>query len=239
MIGVARDITLRKRTEQQMVRAKERLDLALTSSQPRALGLGPEEQPRLLQRELGGDAGRPAARVDLLRRRGAAAGTIPTTARCSAPRIGNADEGRERGVRLRVPRAERRRATGSGCTRAARSRSATPTGKALRMTGTSTNITKRKRAEERAEYLATRDALTGLPNRVLLHDRLEQGVVNAARHQRRLRVHVHRPRPLQDHQRLARPPGGRRAAEARGARGSPPACAPPTPWRAWAATSSR
>src|SRR5258708_16909638 len=32
MIGVARDITLRKRTEQQMARAKERLDLALTSS---------------------------------------------------------------------------------------------------------------------------------------------------------------------------------------------------------------
>ena len=56
------------------------------------------------------------------------------------------------------------------------------TGKALRMTGTSTNITKRKQAEERAEYLATRDPLTGLPNRVLLHDRLEQGVVNAARH---------------------------------------------------------
>jgi PAS domain-containing protein len=32
MIGMARDITLRKRAEQQMVRAKERLDLALTSS---------------------------------------------------------------------------------------------------------------------------------------------------------------------------------------------------------------
>ena len=55
-------------------------------------------------------------------------------------------------------------------------------GQALRMTGTSTNITKRKAAEERAEFLATRDALTGLPNRVLLHDRLEQGVVNATRH---------------------------------------------------------
>ena len=56
------------------------------------------------------------------------------------------------------------------------------TGRALRMTGTSTNVTKRKEAEERAEYLATRDPLTGLPNRLLLHDRLEQGIVNAARH---------------------------------------------------------
>jgi diguanylate cyclase (GGDEF)-like protein/PAS domain S-box-containing protein len=55
-------------------------------------------------------------------------------------------------------------------------------GKALRMTGTSTNVSKRKEAEERAEYLATRDPLTGLPNRVLLHDRLEQGIVNATRH---------------------------------------------------------
>jgi len=56
-----------------------------------------------------------------------------------------------------------------------------PDGRALRMTGTSTNVTKRKEAEERAEYLATRDALTGLPNRVLLHDRLEQAIVGAAR----------------------------------------------------------
>jgi predicted signal transduction protein with EAL and GGDEF domain len=54
-------------------------------------------------------------------------------------------------------------------------------GQAVRMTGTSTNITKRKHAEERAEDLATRDHPTGLRNRVLLHDRLEQAVVNAAR----------------------------------------------------------
>src|SRR6202171_1956277 len=51
------------------------------------------------------------------------------------------------------------------------------------MTATSNNIPKRKLAEERAEYLATRDPLTGLPNRMLLHDRLEQGVLSAARHQ--------------------------------------------------------
>lgn len=53
--------------------------------------------------------------------------------------------------------------------------------RARRMTGTSANITKRKLAEERAEYLATRDPLTGLPNRMLANDRLEQGIANAAR----------------------------------------------------------
>ncbi len=59
-------------------------------------------------------------------------------------------------------------------------------GRARRMTGTSSNITKRKLAEERAEFLATRDPLTGLPNRMLLNDRLEQGIANAARKRVRL-----------------------------------------------------
>lgn len=59
-------------------------------------------------------------------------------------------------------------------------------GRALRMTGTSSNITKRKLAEERAEFLASRDPLTGLPNRMLLNDRLEQGIASAARNRTRL-----------------------------------------------------
>lgn len=59
-------------------------------------------------------------------------------------------------------------------------------GRATRMTGTTANITKRREAEERAEFLATRDTLTGLPNRMLLNDRLELGVANAARKQSQL-----------------------------------------------------
>jgi diguanylate cyclase (GGDEF)-like protein/PAS domain S-box-containing protein len=47
--------------------------------------------------------------------------------------------------------------------------------------GTGADITARRLAEERIQFLATRDALTGLPNRLLLADRADQAILAAAR----------------------------------------------------------
>ena len=50
------------------------------------------------------------------------------------------------------------------------------------------DVTAQRIAERRAEHLATRDALTGLPNRVAAIDRLEQGMQRAAASGRNLAV---------------------------------------------------
>jgi len=51
---------------------------------------------------------------------------------------------------------------------------------------TSRDITERKRAEATARYLANYDVLTGLPNRILMQDRLTRAIAHA--HRNRLRV---------------------------------------------------
>jgi diguanylate cyclase (GGDEF)-like protein/PAS domain S-box-containing protein len=53
------------------------------------------------------------------------------------------------------------------------------TGKPVRMTGTVQDITKRKKMEDRLEFLAYYDDLTGLPNRTLFVDRVSQAIARA------------------------------------------------------------
>ncbi len=50
------------------------------------------------------------------------------------------------------------------------------------------DITERKKEEERIQYLANYDVLTGLPNRYLLSDRLEQSLTQAQRHHTKMAV---------------------------------------------------
>ncbi len=179
VLGTGRDITERKRAEERTLRDKERLDLALTGSRLAlwdwdlatnriyfsegwATLLGEPMRETTLPAEQLRTWNHPDDRA------------IFDAAIANA--VGGVSEAFECEFRVRHASGDwiwvhsRGKVTQRG-----------PDGRALRMTGTSTNVTKRKEAEERAEYLATRDALTGLPNRVLLHDRLEQAIVGAAR----------------------------------------------------------
>jgi diguanylate cyclase (GGDEF)-like protein/PAS domain S-box-containing protein len=54
-------------------------------------------------------------------------------------------------------------------------------GRALRVVGSQTDVTGRKQAEQRLQHDAMHDALTGLPNRVLFLDRLDQAIRRAKR----------------------------------------------------------
>ena len=179
MIGIGRDITMRKRNEQQMARAKERLDLALSSSNL-ALWDWDLKGNRVYFNESWCSILGEAPRESTYSGEDVLSWNHVEDREVFRAALANAIKGvsEEFDCEYRVPNAagdwiwihSRGKVTHRDETKTA-----------LRMTGTSTNVTKRKAAEERAEYLATRDALTGLPNRVLLHDRLEQGIVNAAR----------------------------------------------------------
>ncbi|HYE37852.1 EAL domain-containing protein [Methylocaldum sp.] len=59
-------------------------------------------------------------------------------------------------------------------------------GNPLRLDGVASDITERKQYEASIEYLATHDALTHLPNRTLLADRLSQSLAHAKRTERPL-----------------------------------------------------
>ena len=59
-----------------------------------------------------------------------------------------------------------------------------PQGEPLRMVGTLMDITSRKDAEEAIRQMAFQDALTGLPNRRMLVDRLQQALTANVRHKR-------------------------------------------------------
>lgn len=50
------------------------------------------------------------------------------------------------------------------------------------------DITKKYYLEQKLEYQATHDELTGLPNRVLFHDRIKQGIANSLRNKSKLGV---------------------------------------------------
>lgn len=63
-----------------------------------------------------------------------------------------------------------------------------PNGEMVGITGTGRDVSERKRKEDRIVELATHDTLTGLPNRMLFSDRLQQALATGRRERSRLAI---------------------------------------------------
>ena len=100
------------------------------------------------------------------------------------------------------------------------------------------DITDRRRVEARITFLAHHDVLTGLPNRLLFQERMDEALATAAGRGAAPRAALPRPRPLQERQRHAGPSGRATRCCGRSRGGCAIACGRATWWRGWAATNS-
>ncbi len=89
---------------------------------------------------------------------------------------------------------------------------ATRPARSLRLSGTIQDVTELKEAEQRIRYLAYYDGITGLPNRQFFMERLQQALGPCPALPSSARCAVAGSRPVQAHQRHARPHGRQRAA---------------------------
>ena len=108
-------------------------------------------------------------------------------------------------------------------------------GQVTHYVSTKVDITQRKQSEALVHQLAYYDALTGLPNRTLLHEHLQQAVEASAQGTAQgmlLLIDIDRFKQINDTGGMPRATGC--CARWRGASGAAPAR--PTPWHAWAAT---
>ena len=180
VLGMARDITQRKRAEAQLRDTSEQLELAIISAE-----LGMWSQSLVGDQPFHLDA-RACAMLGLTQ------ADYPSmddwTRMMHRDDLATMQTARDRYLRGESPGYEAeyrmRHADGSWVWLQSRAKvvQTSPEGHKLRMVGTLLDISQQKLADEAIRQLAFHDALTELPNRRLLMDRLSQALTAARRH---------------------------------------------------------
>jgi diguanylate cyclase (GGDEF)-like protein/PAS domain S-box-containing protein len=174
---VARDITERKQGEQALLRAKEKYRAIFEDAVVGIFQITPESCPLNINRALAQMHGYDSPEEFMAEVSNVARQLFVDPSRMDELRQELAQKGEVRGAELEIYRKDRTKKWVVANIREV------PDGdtKATHLEGTIEDITDRKIAQERVQFLAYFDELTGLPNRTLLQDRLTTALAAARR----------------------------------------------------------
>lgn len=176
-IAVKQDITERKKIEQALHRAEEKYRAIFEDAVVGIFQTTPDGRPLSINRALAEMHGYDSPEQLLVEVSNVASQLFVNPRRFDELREVLNNNGVVHGAELEVYRRDRTRKWVLVNLRAVRGTD----GAVVLNEGTVEDITDRKVAEERVQYLAYYDALTGLPNRALLQDRLAVALANARR----------------------------------------------------------
>jgi len=175
--GISHDITAKKTAENALWQAEEKYRAIFEDAVVGIFQITPEGRPLSINRALANMHGFDTPEQLMAEVSDVAADLFVDPNLMNDFRRTLAENGIVRGVEVQVYRRDRTKKWVLANMRAVRDAD----GAISLLEGTVEDITERKLAEERVQFLAYYDALTGLPNRTLLHDRLARALASARR----------------------------------------------------------
>ena len=181
-VAIKQDITARKLTEQALSDAEEKYRAIFEDAVIGIFQINPAGRPVSINRALAQMHGYDSAEDFLAEITDVWRQVFVDPDAMAAVVNAAQKDGIVHGVEVEVYRKDRSRRWIVANIRAARDSA----GKVIYYEGTAEDITERKVAEDRVEFLAYFDALTGLPNRTLLEDRIAVALASARRRNERI-----------------------------------------------------
>jgi diguanylate cyclase (GGDEF)-like protein/PAS domain S-box-containing protein len=176
-VAIKQDITERKQVEQSLQQAEEKYRAIFEDAVVGIFQITPEGRPLSINLALAEMTGYDSPEDLLAEVTNVAEQLFVDSGRMGELRQVLAEKSVVRGAEVEIYRRDRTKKWVLANMRAVRDAG----GNILFYEGTVEDITDRKVAEERVQFLAYYDALTGLPNRILLQDRLTKALASARR----------------------------------------------------------